>query len=49
MKVFEEEKIVYEGETDIECCPECGESGCLMDLPDEDFLEDLIIEQQEQM
>lgn len=32
MKVFDEEKIVYDGETDTEFCPECGESGCLMDL-----------------
>lgn len=49
MKVFEEDKIVYDGEDDMEFCPECGEGGCLMDLTDDDFLEDLIIEQQEQM
>lgn len=49
MKVFDEEKIVYDGEDDMEYCPECGESGCLMDLPDNDFLKDLIREQQEQM
>lgn len=49
MKVFDEEKNVYDGETDTEFCPECGESGYLMDLPDEDFLKDLIREQQEQM
>ena len=49
MKIFNEEEIVYDGEDDMEYCPKCGESGCLMDLSDEDFLEDLIIEQQEQM
>ena len=32
MKVFDEDKIVYDGESDTEFCPECGESGCLMDL-----------------
>ena len=32
MKVFDEERIVYDGEDDIEYCPECGESGCLMDI-----------------
>ena len=32
MKVFDEERIVYDGEDDIEYCPECGEGGCLMDI-----------------
>lgn len=34
MKVFDEEKIVYDGEDDMEYCPECGESGFLMDMVD---------------
>ena len=33
--VFDEKDIVYDGEEDKECCPLCGESGCLMDLKDE--------------
>lgn len=49
MKIFDEEKIVYDGETDTEFCPECGESGCLMDLLGTELLEDLRMEQQEQM
>lgn len=49
MQVFDEEEVVYDGEMDVEFCPKCGESGCLMDLPDDEFLEDLILEQQEQM
>lgn len=32
--VFDEEKIVYDGDMDMEFCPECGESGCLMDIVD---------------
>ena len=32
MEVFDEEKIVYDDEEDMEFCPECGEAGCLMDL-----------------
>ena len=49
MKVFDEERIVYDGEEDMELCPECGQGGCLMDLSDYEFLEDLRMEQQEQM
>lgn len=49
MKVFDEDKIVYDYERDTEFCPECGESGCLMDLDDNGLMEDLLIEQQEQM
>lgn len=30
MAIFDEEQISYDGETEF--CPECGESGCLMDL-----------------
>lgn len=30
--VFDEEKIVYDGDMDMEFCPECGEGGCLMDI-----------------
>lgn len=32
MKVFHENEIVYDSEEDMEFCPRCGESGCLMDL-----------------
>lgn len=32
MEVFEESKIVYDGDMDMEFCPCCGEGGCLMDL-----------------
>lgn len=32
MKEFDENKIIYDGDTDMEFCPECGENGCLMDL-----------------
>ena len=32
MNIFDEDEIVYDGETDTEFCPKCGESGCLMDL-----------------
>ena len=49
MKVFDEDKIVYDYERDTEFCPECGESGCLMDLDDNGLMEDLLVEQQEQM
>lgn len=35
-KEFDEKDIVYDGNTDTEYCPYCGESGCLMDLEDED-------------
>ena len=49
MEVFDEDKIVYDGETDTEYCPKCGDSGYLMDLKDDDFLEDLRMEQREQM
>lgn len=34
MNIFDENEIVYDGETDTEFCPKCGESGCLMDLND---------------
>lgn len=34
--IFDEKDIVYDGEEDKEYCPLCGESGCLMDLPDEE-------------
>ena len=37
MKVFDEDKIVYDGEEDMEFCPECGESDYLMDLPDDEL------------
>ena len=30
MAIFDEEQISYDGETEF--CPECGESGCLMDI-----------------
>lgn len=30
MAIFDEEQISYDGETEF--CPECGESGCLMDM-----------------
>lgn len=33
MAIFDEDEIVYDVE-DIELCPHCGESGCLMDLED---------------
>ena len=36
MKMFEEDKIIYDGEEDTEYCPYCGEGGCLMDLEDDD-------------
>lgn len=49
MNVFDEDKIVYDGETDTEYCCKCGESGCLMDLHDDNLLEDLSMEQKEQM
>lgn len=45
MKIFEEDKIVYDGEIDMEFCPECGEGGYLMDLPQEEFPELYIIEE----
>lgn len=32
MKEFNENKIIYDGDTDMEFCPNCGEGGCLMDL-----------------
>lgn len=32
MKVFDEKTIIYDGDEDMEFCPHCGESGCLMDL-----------------
>lgn len=32
MNIFDEEEIIYDSKHDIEFCPECGESGCLMDL-----------------
>lgn len=34
MKEFDENKIIFDGDTDMEFCPERGESGCLMDLDD---------------
>lgn len=49
MKIVDEDKIIYDGEEDMEFCPECGEGGCLMDLSDDDLLEDLMMEQREQM
>ena len=49
MNVFDEDKIVYDIETDTEYCPKCNKSGCLMDLHDDDLMEDLAIEQREQM
>lgn len=36
MEEFEEKEIVYDGETDTEYCPCCGECGCLMDLEDKE-------------
>lgn len=36
MEEFDEQKVIYDGETDTECCPYCGGIGCLMDLEDED-------------
>lgn len=35
--VFDEKDIVYDGEEDKEYCPLCGESGCLMDLEEDEF------------
>ena len=32
MKEFNENKIIYDGDTDMEFCPNCDEGGCLMDL-----------------
>ena len=49
MNVFDEEKIVYDEEKDMELCPKCKNGGYLMDLRDEEFLEDLRMEQQESM
>ena len=49
MKVFFENEIVYDEDKDMEFCPYCGESGCLMDLSDKEFYMDLLMEQQEQM
>lgn len=34
MEEFDENKIIFDGDTDMEFCPERGESGCLMDLDD---------------
>lgn len=34
MKEFDENKIIFDGDTDMEFCPERGESGCFMDLDD---------------
>lgn len=36
MEEFDEQKVIYDGETDTEYCPYCGECGCLMDLENED-------------
>ena len=36
MEVFEERKIIYDSEEDMEFCPCCGEGGCLMDLTEEE-------------
>jgi len=47
MKEFYESEILYDKEENKEYCPNCGASGCLMDLNDNDFLEDLRMEQQE--
>ena len=34
MKEFDEEEIVFDDGLNAECCPYCGEGGCLMDLED---------------
>lgn len=39
MKEFDEHKIIYDGKTDTEYCPYCGEGGCLMDLEDKTLYE----------
>lgn len=43
MKEFDEQKVVYDGNDDMEYCPYCGECGCLMDL--EDTLYELAIDE----
>lgn len=35
MKEFHESDILYDEETETEFCPFCGESGNLMNFPDE--------------
>ena len=36
MEIFEERKIIYDSEEDMEFCPCCGEGGCLIDLTEEE-------------
>lgn len=43
MEEFDEQKIIYDGDDDMEYCPYCGECGCLMDL--EDTLYELAIDE----
>lgn len=37
---FSEDKILFDEDTEIEHCPFCGRSGCLMDLDDENENDD---------
>lgn len=37
MKVFDESKLIYDGDENMEFCPYCGEGGCFMDLPKDEF------------
>lgn len=37
MSIFNEEQIVYDRDKDMEFCPVCGDSACLMDVPQDEF------------
>lgn len=32
MKIYDEDKLIYDEDDNTEYCPYCGESGCLMDI-----------------
>lgn len=40
MEVFDEKELVYDGNEDMEFCPYCGDGGCIMDLPKDEFPEE---------
>lgn len=39
MEVFDENLIVYDKNENMEFCPCCGKSGCLMDLSEDEINE----------
>ena len=36
MQIFDESEIVVDYTTDVEYCPHCNRTGCLMDLEEEE-------------